>query len=594
MPKISKEKQSEKKEDGPHKWTKFEINSLLAILARQEYQYDEDKMALPTEFNRVLNRGRHENDLSPQEIWGKFEEMKRKRPDFFAIMNRQETPHITRLLTLVWKRGPRLSWEPKDKKAQDKKNDQETNHQGTFGGEENDRETTVQKTNEDDSGLFVKDNARDESDGGWGEGGDSDESDLILKEARALTDDAGGKSDDVDAGGWGEKSVDEGELVLPSVETQGGLSMGSDESSDGGVALTGGNDHYQTGLHGGVKMEENDDDNEWGAADADVVMGSYDDAAFGTGATTFANADTENDNNNNGNTKTGLGSGYTKSFQHDVDKESSTTSHHDHHNTGTSEYYSTNRHVPIFSFDMPQQQQQGRRRPRSGTTYGSRYGSNIRDADNERNKDGFRMNREDPMDLDYDDVYSTDNNHGNSMTTGNAGDKRKGGIIDTDENNEETFAVLVDQLIQESIASAGAKGVTTGGGGISAGNGNGNGKGDDGFGDLMMSQESGGHTSGHGHAGDKNDSGHDHTGNGKKHGHGHGHGHDSDTEIEDNGPNKKRMKMTIDTYTVGGNDMMEKWQEGMKGIEVEEMEGIEGEVTEEQVEEEKGSLDEEW
>ncbi len=191
-----------------HKWTTFETNLLVHLLARQKFQHDDDELALPTAFNTALNRGKHESDISPKEIWKKTEELMETRKDFFDIMNRQRVPRISRFLMRVWERGTKFSTE----------------------GESERHTEGVRKSVEDGDGF--RQNGTGEDGAEWSENEDGDEG-----------------------------------IVLPSVEGR----MGEDDWGNDDTATDGGNDKAGHQNGGGEKAKRQDDDDEWGAGDADEV-----------------------------------------------------------------------------------------------------------------------------------------------------------------------------------------------------------------------------------------------------------------------------------------------------------------------------------
>ncbi|KAI9792211.1 MAG: hypothetical protein M1816_002752 [Peltula sp. TS41687] len=97
-----------------HKWTTFETNALVHILASHKYAGDRDQMALPTALNDSLHKYDHDADIPWEDVQWKAQRIIERRPVFNELMMRAKVPKITRLLMRSFERGLRSTGHKKD------------------------------------------------------------------------------------------------------------------------------------------------------------------------------------------------------------------------------------------------------------------------------------------------------------------------------------------------------------------------------------------------------------------------------------------------------------------------------------------------
>ncbi|KAI9723336.1 MAG: hypothetical protein M1812_001219 [Candelaria pacifica] len=186
-----------------HKWTKYELHTLLCFLAKQEHT--ESEIHLSTEFNKALSSMDYAGDIDKKEIRAKVLSLLKERPAFAKMLLRNKIPKLTRTLRLSFERALNFTGDIGEEKPS-RKNDAITD---TAWGEDQ------QKTSAGDGAAQ-----------GWGDNAGND------------------GTTDTNNGGWG------GEIINGDANT-------ADDTSWGGAPSqpNGGNNHTDT--QRGVKPTEN-------------------------------------------------------------------------------------------------------------------------------------------------------------------------------------------------------------------------------------------------------------------------------------------------------------------------------------------------
>ena len=82
------------------KWSLFEEEALLALMARQVHNIgdEEDGLELATRLNEAINDSDYRGDISPREIQKKVQSILSERPVFADTLARHKVGRVTRRL----------------------------------------------------------------------------------------------------------------------------------------------------------------------------------------------------------------------------------------------------------------------------------------------------------------------------------------------------------------------------------------------------------------------------------------------------------------------------------------------------------------
>ena len=92
----------------PHKWTKFELETLVHVASGKQYHNSEDKTLFPVAWNFAVHRNNKADYLDPGIIWSKWNEIMDERSVFREMLERYDRSVPRKVLMQVFHRAMKI------------------------------------------------------------------------------------------------------------------------------------------------------------------------------------------------------------------------------------------------------------------------------------------------------------------------------------------------------------------------------------------------------------------------------------------------------------------------------------------------------
>ncbi|KAI9702433.1 MAG: hypothetical protein M1836_000912 [Candelina mexicana] len=145
-----------------HKWTKYELRTLLCFLAKQEHT--DSEIHLATELNKALSSMDYAGDIDKKEIHTKVMSLLKERPAFAKMLLRNKIPKLTRTLRLSFERALNFTGDAGEERPSRKKDAIAATEWGNGQQETSASDGVGQEW----GGIAGRDGTADTAIGGWG------------------------------------------------------------------------------------------------------------------------------------------------------------------------------------------------------------------------------------------------------------------------------------------------------------------------------------------------------------------------------------------------------------------------------------------